>query len=175
MKLPYSHQECWLILSRWPTWSLGPQVLVLRLVVTFLWPLPSPYFCGLLSPVGCSLLLLRDLALPCFLPASQEILHTIPKQTKESSDWHPLTPTKRMHTSCQHCSRSAFLTICCGVPVGYFSSGQLNGTIFIYVILSFDLCTSSKYFYQQHVKRMIIKIIKLFHAFSLLDYMLCIL
>ena len=26
-KLPQSHQECWIILSRWPTWHLSPHVL----------------------------------------------------------------------------------------------------------------------------------------------------
>ena len=57
-KFPQSHQERWLILSRWPTWPLGPQVLVvgfLRLLLTALscrlhssadYPVLSALFCS---------------------------------------------------------------------------------------------------------------------------------
>ena len=55
-KFPHSHQERWLILSRWPTWPLDSQVPAHRLAVALL-----------LSPVDC-LLLFTALG-PC-LPSS---------------------------------------------------------------------------------------------------------
>ena len=72
-KFQHSHKEHWLIHSRWPTRSLGPQVLA----VTFLWPSASLNFCWLLSPADCPVQSL-NLAFPRFLPVSWEISRASP-------------------------------------------------------------------------------------------------
>ena len=51
VKFPHNHQEHWLILSRWPTQPLGPQVLAPCLTAAFLSLLPSFDFCWQLSSV----------------------------------------------------------------------------------------------------------------------------
>ena len=72
-KFPHSHQECWLIVSRWLTQPLSPQVLA----VAFLWPSASPNFCWLLSPADCHVLF-WDLTFPRLLLVSWEILRASP-------------------------------------------------------------------------------------------------
>ena len=84
-KFPHSHQECWLILSHWPTWPLGPQVLASSLAVA-----SSPNFCWLLW----------DLAFPCLLPVSLEISYTSPlcgfhAKTDKGIFWQALIHTQR--------------------------------------------------------------------------------
>ena len=56
-KLPQSHPECWLVLSRWPTRHLSPQVLALAL------------FCRLPSSVHWSFSVLVSSALGTFIPS----------------------------------------------------------------------------------------------------------
>ena len=59
-KFPQSHQARWLILSRWPTRFISPQVLA----VAFLWPSAIPNFCWLLSLADCPILLFCSGTLP---------------------------------------------------------------------------------------------------------------
>ena len=70
-KFSQTHQERWLVLSRWPTWPLSPQALALAL---FSWLPSSVDFFWLLFPADCPVLflsvLLWDLAFPRLLPVS---------------------------------------------------------------------------------------------------------
>ena len=55
-KLPQGHQECWLILSRWPTRLLSPQVLATTLFCRLPW---SVHFSWLVCSLPWPLLLYR--------------------------------------------------------------------------------------------------------------------
>ena len=52
-KFPHSHKERWLILSCWPTWPLGPQVLDPPQAVASLWLLLTALSSWLLSSFYC--------------------------------------------------------------------------------------------------------------------------
>ena len=90
-KFRHSHQERRLILSRWLTWLLSPQVPTPHLTTTFLWLLPYPDFCWLLSSVDWFLLFcLATLPSLVFFRSRRRsraqafCVGFAPKQTKES-------------------------------------------------------------------------------------------
>ena len=94
-----SYQECWLILSRWLTWLLGPQVPTPRfssqLSLTVAFPWQS------LTPIGW---LLWDLAFSLLLPVSKEISRASPfsgfhAKTDKRILWLTLTQTHRTNAN----------------------------------------------------------------------------
>ena len=101
-KFPQSRQEFSLILSRWPTRPLGPQVLAPRLAVISFWFLLTALSWWLLSSVHCPG--------PCFTSSPSGLVGNLTrklflwvsrqKQTKEYSDWHSPTPTEMNTTYC---------------------------------------------------------------------------
>ena len=137
-KFPHSHQECWLIFSRWPTRPLGQQVLA----VAFLWPSASTDFCGLLSPADCPVLFfafLSSLSLgPCLPSFSSSLVGNLAhkpfvwvlRQTDKGILWLALTHT---HTHRNECPTS------CHTQLYGFNYSNL-----ILIIILF----SSNYFYQ---------------------------